>query len=122
MATGMPLSMRVAFTPSTSSTTLPVGSSVGATDPAVSRKSMTSRAAVPGTPAIAVVPAYSTCPPGVGTWTTATAPVLTIWIRTGVTPPVGTMRFRSIANGPTPARMLPHGCSALTTGRVDLHL
>ena len=71
---------------------------------------------MPGTPAIAVVPAYSTRPSGVGTWTTATAPVLTIRIRTGVTAPPAATRPRSMANGPTPARMLPHGCSALTRG------
>ncbi len=55
--TGMPLSISVTATPSTTSTARPVGSSVPQTEPSASRKSMGIGEAVPGTPSIAASPA-----------------------------------------------------------------
>ncbi len=52
----MPLSMQVTSMPSIVSRTLPVGSMLAQTDPAVSRKAISTGAALPGTPSIRAVP------------------------------------------------------------------
>jgi hypothetical protein len=52
ITSGMPLSMQVTVMPSITSRTLPVGSSPGATEPAVSRKLILIGAEVPGAPSI----------------------------------------------------------------------
>lgn len=100
---GMPLSTQVTVVPSSVSRTLPVGSSF----PAPGGNSITTGAAVPGTPEISASPVYSTRPPGVGKVAVARSPELTMRIRTEVSSsPAGTSP-RSTANGPTPARMFP---------------
>ena len=72
--------------PRSVSRTCPVGSRLPVADPSVSVNASTTGAAVPGTPAIATSPRYSTRPPGVGKVATATLSELTIRIRTLVSP------------------------------------
>ncbi len=116
--TGMPLSTQVTSIPSTESRTFPVGSRLPVVEPAVSVNASTIGAAVPGTPAMATSPRYSTRPSGVGKVATAMLSELTMRIRTFVSgDPAGTSP-RSTANGPTPARMLPQFCWSLTVGKV----
>ena len=110
----MPLSMQVTSMPSTTSLAAPVGSSAPQLEPATSGNWSAMAAAVPGTPSIRVSPSYSTRPPGVGTWATAMPPVLTMWMRTGVTSPLARTRPFSMAHGPTPASRLPQFCASLT--------
>ncbi len=115
--TGMPLSISVASTPSTTSRALPVGSSAPPVlEPAMSRKSITIGAAVPGTPSMRASPSYRTRPPGVCTVATAMLAVFTMWMRTFVSPSAAATRPFSIANGPIPASMLPQFCDASTRG------
>ena len=66
--TGMPLSTQVTSMPSMTSDTLPVGSRLPVAEPAVSANRSRIGEAVPGTPAMAVSPAYRTTPPGWRTW------------------------------------------------------
>ena len=63
-----------------------MGSRLPVADPSVSVKASTTGAAVPGTPAIATSPRYSTRPPGVGKVATAMLSELTMRIRTLVSP------------------------------------
>ena len=122
MITGMPLSMQVTSIPSKVSVTAPVGSSEPLLEPATSRNSSAMGAAVPGTPSMRASPSYSTAPCGVRTCATARAPVFTMWMRTAVVgPATGTSPF-SMAQGPTPARMLPQFWLSLTLGLVHDHL
>ena len=118
----MPLSTQVTSTPSTVSRTCPVGSSAPVAEPSVSANASTTGAAVPGTPAIAASPRYSTRPPGVGKVADGDAVGVDhadahagLAVRRPGTSP------RSTANGPTPARMLPQFCRSLTVGLVDAH-
>ena len=78
----MPLSTQVTSMPSIASRTLPVGSRLPVADPSVSVNASTTGAAVPGTPAMATSPRYSTRPSGVGKVATAMLSELTMRIRT----------------------------------------
>ena len=102
--------MQVTVTPSRTSVTFPVGSSAPVAEPSVPAKSSTIAAAVPGTPAIATSPSYSTTPSAPVKVAVATLSELTMWIRTGE----AAARPRSIANGPTPASRLPQFCRSET--------
>ena len=82
----MPLSIQVTRTPFTTSTARPVGSSAPQVEPAVSEKLSGMGAAVPGTPSIAASPSYSGRPPGVRTVAVTVWLVLTMKIRTRVSP------------------------------------
>ena len=112
--TGIPLSTQVTSMPSIASRTLPVGSRLPVADPSVSVNASTTGAAVPGTPAMATSPRYSTRPSGVGKVATAMLSELTMRIRTLVSGCSAGTSPRSTANGPTPARMLPQFCRSLT--------
>ena len=76
--TGMPLSIQVIFTLSTSSITFPVGNRVPQADPAVFRKSIMIGADVPGVPSMRASPSYETMPRGVWIWTSQRFPELTM--------------------------------------------
>jgi hypothetical protein len=105
--------------PPNTSVTFPVGSTPAAaagSSPALSSKSSTTGAAVPGTPSIATSPEYRGLPPGVGNVAVTMPSVFTILIRTRVSCPPAVTRPRSTANGPMPARMLPQFCRSVTTG------
>ena len=117
--TGMPLSMQVTSMPSTTSTTFPVGSSAPQEEPATSRKSMRMGACGAGHAVDARV-ARRSGPGRPGVWTCAVARV---WVLTHVDAhrrhrrrPAATSPC-SIANGPTPASMLPQFCLSLTSAR-----
>lgn len=99
----MPLSTQVTGVSARRSRAWPVGSS----GLLPCGNSITTGAAVPGTPEISAEPVYTTRPPSVGKLATARSPVLTIRIRTDVCPSPGATSPRSTANGPIPARMLP---------------
>ena len=114
--TGMPLSTQVTSTPSMTSRTLPVGSRLPVAEPAVPANRSRTGEAVPGTPAMAVSPAYRAMPPGVANVAVTTAPELTMWIRAVVSRPPAPIRPRSTANGPTPARMFPQFCRSVIVG------
>src|SRR5215469_12820612 len=77
----MPLSTQLTSIPSMVSTRLPVGSSAPVVEPAVSANRSRIGAAVPGTPSIAVLPAYSGLPPGVANVAVTTLPVFIIAMR-----------------------------------------
>src|SRR4051812_29086917 len=64
---GIARSTQETSTPSTLSSTSPVGSSLPVFEPTASTKFSEIGAPVPGTPSMATSPSYSTCPPGVGT-------------------------------------------------------
>ena len=112
----MPLSMQVTSMPSIVSITLPVGSNAPQLDPATSRNSSANRRgraghAVDARVALvlhrAVRRGYVAPLPML--------PVFTMWMRTGVAgPATGTSPF-SMAQGPTPARMLPQFWLSLTS-------
>ncbi len=111
--TGIPLSMQVTSTPSIVSTVFPVGSNAPQAEPATSRKSQTIGAALPGTPSISVSPAYLTAPSGVSTVNSQRLPLLTMCTRTCVVGEDAATSPVSMANGPTPARMLPQFCTSV---------
>ena len=105
--TGIAMSTQLTSTPSMTSQTLPVGSSLPVTAPFASRKVRLIGAAASATPSIRVPPSYSTRPPGVWITASTSVRVLTLKIRTSVSrSPAGTSPA-SIANGPTPESMLP---------------
>src|ERR1700675_4388795 len=103
----MPLSMQVTSMPSMVSRTLPVGSSPGATEPAVSRKLTVIGAEVPGAPSMRALPSYSTWPFGVCTVMSHCMSVLSVSTRSVVVSPLGLTMPVSSANGTTAASMLP---------------
>ena len=59
-------------------------------------------------------------PPGVWTTASISLPVLTLWIRTFVSGAVAAIIPASIANGPTPASMLPQLGEMSTVGSSTL--
>ena len=63
--------------------------------------------AVPGTPSIVASPSYVTLPSGVRTRASISLRVLTLWMRTDVTPSRALTKPASIAKGATAASMLP---------------
>mmetsp|Transcript_4855 Transcript_4855/g.13617 ORF Transcript_4855/g.13617 Transcript_4855/m.13617 type:complete len:208 (+) Transcript_4855:143-766(+) len=88
----------------------PVGRRAPVTLPCVAEKSRSTRAPVPGTPAIAASPSTSALPSGpTGTVALRMAPVFVLWMRTRRSPLPGAAGSRpsSTANGPTPAEMFP---------------
>ena len=111
---GMPLSIIVTSTPSMTSTALRVGSKAPHMEPATSSKTSGTAAEPPGTPSISSSPAYDGTPLGVWMVAVATCPVLRMKIRTSVLSPRASTRPRSMANPPTPARMLPQFCASVT--------
>jgi len=85
-------------------------------EPAVSVNRSRIGAAVPGTPEMAVSPAYRTSPPGVANVAVTRAREFTMWIRAVVDSPPAPISPRSTANGPTPARMFPQFCRSVIVG------
>ena len=101
------MSTQLTSTPSMTSRTFPVGSSLPVTAPFASRKVRLIGAAGSATPSIRVSPSYSTRPPGVCTIASTSVRVLTLKIRTIVSRSPAFTSPASIANGPTPDSMLP---------------
>jgi hypothetical protein len=53
-------------------------------------------------------------PPGVVARALAISPVFTVRMRAGVSPSCAAISLRSLAKGPTPARMTPQPCASHT--------
>ena len=114
--TGMPLSTQLTSTPLMTSRTRPVGSRLPVAEPAVPANRSRIGAAVPGTPAIAVSPAYRGTPAGVANVAVTTVCEFTMWMRVVVDSSPAPISPRSTANGPTPARMFPQFCRSVIVG------
>ena len=117
---GMPLSISVQATPSITSTALPVGSSAPQLEPAVSREVDRHRRGGAGHAVDARVagiahPAARRLDGG----DRDLAGVLHEDAHLGLAVRARATSPRSIANGPTPARMLPQFCASVTIGLVD---
>ena len=92
---------------SSTSTALPVGSSLPVTAPPGSRKSSRTGAPVPATPGISSSPSTTARPSFTKKVELMIFFVLVLWMRTVISPSRGGTRPSSTANGPTAEDMLP---------------